>query len=460
MHILAVGVNHRTAPVKIREKLTFDSWSLDEALTLLRGTKSIFEDVIVSTCNRTEIYVVSDQLHTGRYYTKRFFADWFGISMNDLMPFLFIKEDNEAVRHLFHVTCGLDSMILGETQILGQVRDSFLAAQKTGTTGTLFNELFKEAVTVAKRAQSESQINDHPVSVSYAAVELAKKTFGPLKDKSILVIGAGTMSELALKHLTGGGASRVTIINRTMEKAERMAERFSGRALPFDMLDQAVEKADMIISSTSAPGYILSLENVSGTVIRRKGRPLFLVDIAVPRDIDPAVHSLENVSLYDIDDLETIVAANFEERKKAASLIEPMIDEQILKFCDWLQTLGVVPVITALRKKALVIHAETMKSIERKLPEMSDRERKVISKHMKSIINQLLRDPINKVKELAGDKEGKEAVELFIDIFNISEEVRAEQPEKRAAVFGADKEKRTPPATDNSRYGTVQGAPN
>ncbi|RYM06864.1 glutamyl-tRNA reductase [Sporolactobacillus sp. THM7-7] len=448
MHILTIGVNHHTAPVQIREKLTFDPWSLEEALKLLRNTKSIFEDVIVSTCNRTEIYVVSDQLHTGRYYTKRFFAEWFGITLDDLTPFLLIKEDNEAIIHLFRVTCGLDSMVLGETQILGQVRRGFLTAQKAGTTGTLFNELFKEAVTLGKRAQSETQINDHPLSVSYAGVELVRQMCGPLDKKRILVIGAGEMSALALKHLKSAGASQIVIANRTIEKAQRMAGRFSGRAISFEKLMEAAEEADIVISSTSAPGYILSADDIAQTIQRREGRPLFLVDIAVPRDIDPAVRQLDRVHLYDIDDLENIVAENREERKKAAQLMEPLIEEQFIRFCDWLKTLGVVPVITALRKKALDIHAETMKSIERKLPEMSEKERRVISKHAKSIINQMLRDPISKVKELAGQENGKDAVDLFVDIFNIAEDVKKEQPDKPIEVFAVNKKKWPHPALE------------
>lgn len=441
MHILAVGVNHHRAPVNVREKLTLTASDLEETLTKLRDTKSIFEDVIVSTCNRTEFYVVSDQLHTGRHYTKQFFADCFHISREDLLPFLFVKEDREAVNHLFRVACGLDSMVLGETQILGQVRDGFLTAQKAGTTGTFFNELFKEAVTIAKRAQAESQINDHPVSVSYAAVELIRNTFGPLEDKEILMIGAGEMSRLALKHLVGGGASHITVANRTMEKAVSLAGQYGGRAVPFESLSRFMDQADILLTSTSAPDFILSQNDVSDAVARRGGKPIIFVDIAVPRNIDPRVALLDGVYLYDIDDLENIVASNLEERRKAALLIGPMIDEQLDKFAGWLRTLGVVPVITALRNKALSIHSETMKSIENKLPEMTEHERKVISKHAKSIINQLLRDPINKVKEFAGEKNGKEVMDLFIDIFNIADEVSGEQDKTPFAASVPKKEK-------------------
>lgn len=430
MHILVVGVNHRTAPIDIREKLAFDKAGIDEALTTLRHTKSIFEDVIVSTCNRTEIYVVCDQLHTGRYYTKAFFYHWFGIEPSDLTPFLFIKEDDEAISHLFHVACGLDSMVLGETQILGQVRDSFLAAQKNQTTGTLFNELFKEAVTVAKRAQFETQINDHPVSASYTAVELAKQIFGRLDDKRVLIVGAGEMGELALKHFAGQGVSQVVIVNRTMEKAEKLAREVSGRAEPLSELGRLLGDTDILISSTSARSFILHAEDVEKAAVSRKGRPLFMVDIAVPRDIDPEIDRLDGVFLYDIDDLASIVEANVQERQKAALAMEPLIAAQMAKFSEWLQTLGVVPVITALRKKALAVQAETMKSIEHKLPDLTERERKVLSKHTKSIVNQLLRDPIQKIKEMAGKEDREAALQMFMDIFDIKEDVLQEKVKK------------------------------
>lgn len=427
MHILAVGLNHRTAPVDIREKFAFEASTLQEALTHLRHTKSIFEDVIVSTCNRTEVYVVSDQLHTGRHYTKTFLAEWFGIEKDQLTPYLFIKEDDVAIEHLFRVTCGLDSMILGETQILGQVRDSFLLAQTHHTTGTMFNELFKEAVTLAKKAHSETAINENPVSISYAAVELSKQIFGRLEDKHILIVGAGKMSELTAQHLNSQGVSKITVMNRTFEKAVELAKRFSGQASDMSEMAGALVEADILISSTGARGYILNSGFVKSVVKQRKGRPLFIVDIAVPRDIDPDINDIEGIFLYDIDDLEGIVQANLEGRKEAAEEINLFIEEQLVLFKQWLQTLGVVPVISALRKKALSVQAETMQSIERKIPGLNDRERKVISKHTKSIVNQLLRDPIQKAKELATEPTAAASMQAFIEIFGIENEVEEEK---------------------------------
>lgn len=431
MHIVVVGVNYKTAPVEIREKLTFGESELVEAMKALQQQKSILENVILSTCNRTEIYAVVDQVHTGRYYIKTFLADWFQMEKDVLAPYLKIFENEAAVEHLFRVACGLDSMILGETQILGQVRASYLLAQEENTIGTVFKQLFKQAVTLAKRAHAETEIGSNAVSVSYAAVELAKKIFGDLSSKHVLVLGAGKMGELALQNLYGSGVKKVTVINRTFEKAQHLAEKFSGSAKSLSELQCALVEADILISSTGAKEYVITKEMMVHIEKMRKGRPLFMVDIAVPRDLDPALSELESVFLYDIDDLEGIVQANLEERKKAAEQIEIMIEAELVEFQQWLHTLGVVPVLAALREKALAIQAETMQSLERKLPHLSERDRKVISKHTKSIINQLLRDPILRAKELAAEPNAEEALQLFAKIFNIEDALPTSQPAQK-----------------------------
>jgi glutamyl-tRNA reductase len=430
VHVVVIGINYKTAPVEIREKLTFGEPELADAMKRLQQQKSILENVIVSTCNRTEIYAVVDQLHTGRYYIKAFLADWFHIDIDMLAPYLNVLENEAAVEHLFRVASGLDSMILGETQILGQVKTSYLLAQEAGTVGTIFNHLFKQAVTFAKRAHSETEIGANAVSVSYAAVELAKKIFGNLSSKHVLIIGAGKMGELAAQNLYGSGVKKVTVVNRTLEKAEQLAKKFAGTAKSLCELSCALLEADIVISSTGAKDYIITKEMMAPVERMRKGRPLFMVDIAVPRDLDPAIAELESIFLYDIDDLEGIVQANLAEREKAARQIENMIGTELVAFQQWLQTLGVVPVIAALREKALAIQAETMKSIERKLPHLSERDRKVLNKHTKSIINQLLRDPILRAKELAAEPNAEEALQLFMKIFNIEDAVEAQKQEK------------------------------
>ena len=427
MHVIVVGINHKTAPVEIRERLTFDPSQLGDAMGQLQGKKSILENVILSTCNRTEIYAVVDQIHTGRYYIKEFLSQWFQIEKEEFTPFLFIYEEDGALEHLFKVACGLNSLILGETQILGQVRTSFLTAQEEKTSGTVFNQLFKQAITLAKKAHSNTDIGANAVSVSYAAVELAKKVFGTIENKHVLILGAGKMGELAIENLHGNGATNVTVVNRTYEKAKDLASRFHGKAKSMDELQKALMEADILISSTGAKDFVLTKQTVEQIEKKRKGKPLFMVDIAVPRDLDPAIAELEGVFLYDIDDLEGIVQANLQERQKAADIIMLMIEEEIVQYKQWLRMLGVVPVISALREKALNIQSETMKSLERKLPNLSEREIKVLNKHTKSIINQMLKDPILEVKELAGTKDADKNLQFFMDIFNIEDLVEKQK---------------------------------
>lgn len=403
-------------------------------MTTLQNQKSVLENVIVSTCNRTEIYAVVDQLHTGRYYIKKFLADWFQLEIEEVAPYLTIFEQDGAIDHLFRVTCGLDSMVVGETQILGQIKDSFLEAQQVKATGTIFNELFKQVITLAKRAHSETTIGESAMSVSYAAVELGKKIFGELTDCHVLILGAGKMGELALQNLYGSGARKVTVMNRTLSKAEVMAEKYMGHAKSLSELQCALLEADILISSTGASEYVITKEMMTKVEKMRSGRPLFMVDIAVPRDIDPAIDELEGSFLYDIDDLQGVVEANRAERLKEAEKIQFMIEEEIVLFKTWLSTLGVVPLISALRDKALAIQSETMVSLERKIPNLSDREKKVISKHTKSIINQLLKDPILVAKEIAAEEGASEKLALFAKIFDLeTEEVesRAEEVEHK-----------------------------
>lgn len=426
MYILQVGFNYRTTPIDIREQFAFAEADLASATVELNKRKSILENVIVSTCNRTEIYAVVDQLHTGRYYIKQFLSDWFSVPMDEFEMYLEMNENDAAVEHLFRLTVGLQSMVLGETQILGQVRDAFLLAQQCNTTGTIFNELFKRAVTFAKRSHKETAIGEHAVSVSYAAVELAKKIFGTISNKHVVIFGAGEMGELAAKNLYGAGVEKITVVNRTLERAEQLAKQFRGEAKSQAELASVLEEADILISSTGASAPVLNRTDIEPIQKRRKGRPLFLVDIAVPRDLDEDIATLDSVFLYDIDDLQHIVDQNLAERKEAAEEIEQELVGELDEFTEWVTTLGVVPVIRALREKALHIQAETFDSILRKIPDLTEREEKVIRKHTKSIVNQLLKDPIIQAKEMAGTKNAPELLSLFVDIFGIDEEVKYE----------------------------------
>lgn len=429
MHIIALSLNYKQASVEDREKVTFQDNEVVEALHALRDQKSVLEATLLSTCNRTELYVVSDQEHTGAYYTRKFLADWFGVDYERIKNMTELKVQDDAVRHLFNVTAGLDSIVLGETQILGQIRDAFLRAQEEHTTGTIFNKLFKEAITVAKRGHSETDISKNAVSMSYAAVELAKRIFQNVKESKVLVIGAGEMAEESLLNLTSNGIEDLVVINRSIEKAEKLSQKFNGRADSLTNLEEELKTADIVISSTSSTDFVINKEMMDRVNDTRNGAPLILIDIAMPRDIDPAIESCDNVYMYNVDDLQGLVDSNLETREQEAEKIKAMIDGSTAEFEDWLQVQGVVPVIQAMRKKALQIHSDTFESLERKLPEMSERERTVVSKHMKSIINQMLRDPIIFTKEIAGDKNRDDKLEDIQAMFHIEEEVKAQRLE-------------------------------
>ncbi len=426
MHTVVVGLNYKTAPVEIREKLSFIESELPTAMTELKKHKSVLENVIVSTCNRTEIYAVVEQLNEGKYCIKQFMENWFDIPIKLFEQHLFIYEEEDSLKHLFKVIAGIDSMVLGETQILGQVRKSYLEAQKLGVTGIFYNKLFKQAITFAKRAHCETAIGENAVSVSYAAVELAKQIFGSIKNKHVLILGAGKMGELAIQNLYSSGVSKVTVINRSFEKAQTLASKFAGHAKSMNELQCSLLEADILISSTSSTSYCIDYNMMNYVARMRKADPLFIVDIAVPRDIDPKISQLPNVFLYDIDDLQGIVQSNLEERVKAASQITRMVESEIRVFNEWLTQLGVGPIFNALSKKANRIHEETMTSILNKIPDLTERERNILNKHTKSIINQLLKDPILQAKEMSGSENAAEQLKQFQRIFGIEHDVERE----------------------------------
>jgi glutamyl-tRNA reductase len=425
MHIVAISLNYRTAPVEVREQFSFVEEQLPEALQTLKHTKSIVECVIVSTCNRTEIYAVVDRLHMCGHYIRDFMERWFGISRAVFTKYLQIHEDREAMNHLFRVTAGLDSMVIGETQILGQIRGAFLLAQREETTGTIFNKLFKQAITLAKRAHTETAIGESAVSVSYAAVELGKRIFGNYRNKNVMIIGAGKMGELTVKHLQSGGVSKVVVANRTIGRAHELIDRLGGIACTLDEVVPMIIKheIDIVITSTGSQGYVLTREQVEHAIGKRGNKPLFMIDIAVPRDLDPAISKLSHVFLYDIDDLQAIVDSNMEARRKESDKIQRMIEIEIVDFLEWYRTLGVAPVIRALQQRASAIHEVTMDSLLKKLPELDEREIKVIRKLSKSIVNQMLHDPILRIKELSAQRRGDDAVELFTHLFALEEEL-------------------------------------
>lgn len=438
MHIVVVGLNYRTAPVEVRERFAFADKDMPQALQELKRTKSVLEGVIIATCNRTEIYVVVDRLHMCGYFIRSFMEKWFGIPREEFTKHLYMYEDEQAIRHLFRVACGLDSMVLGETQILGQVRSAFLLSQKEKGTGKWFNMLFKQAVTLSKRAHSETSIGESAVSISYAAVELGKRIFGSFTGKRVLILGAGKMSELTAKHLSGAGAEEVIVANRTFGRAQELAAKFNGTPCSMQEAMNRLTEVDILISSTGAEGYVITQSQVAKSMQQRPDRPLFMIDIAVPRDIDPSIGELDHVFLYDIDDLEGIVESNLEMRRGEAVKIEEMIEAEIEAFGNWLQTLGVKPVIRALQEKSSAIHETTLESMFNKLPELDERQRKVIRRLTKSIVNQMMHDPINRIKELAGEEKGAEALDWFTQIFALEEHIK--MLDESSLESGASKE--------------------
>lgn len=433
MHIVVVGLNYRTAPVEVRERFAFSDADMPQALQELKRTKSVLEGVIIATCNRTEIYVVVDRLNMCGYFIRSFMEKWFGIPREEFTKHLYMYEDEQAIRHLFRVTCGLDSMVLGETQILGQVRNAFLLSQQEKATGKWFNMLFKQGITLSKRAHSETAIGESAVSVSYAAVELGKRVFGTFEGKRVLILGAGKMSELTAKHLSGAGAVELLVANRTYARAQELAAKFNGTPCSMQEAMQRLSEVDILISSTGAEGYVVTSAQVAAGMKHRPNRPMFMIDIAVPRDIDPAIRELNNVFLYDIDALEGIVESNMEMRRGEAIKIENMIENEIAVFGNWLQTLGIKPVIQALQSKSSAIHESTLESMFNKLPELDDRQRKVIRRLTKSIVNQMLHDPINRIKEMAGEENGSESLGWFTQIFALEEQLEAQGAEESSA---------------------------
>jgi glutamyl-tRNA reductase len=351
MNIIVVGLSHKTASVDIREKVAFSPNNIEKPLHELVALEGIVEGIIVSTCNRVEIYATTRDIAGGIARIRRFLADWHHLPYDLLEPHLYSYHGEEAIRHVFRVASSLDSMVVGEPQILGQIKTSYGYAAEYKSSGIILNRFLHKAFSVAKRVRTETRIASSAVSVSFAAVELARKIFGALSDKTVFLIGAGEMCELAARHFLTNGAKGVMVTNRTFERAERLAEEFGGEAVPFDELFLHLHKADIVLTSTGAPHAIITPKDLEEVIRRRRMRPMFLIDIAVPRDIDPAVNELDAVYLYDMDDLQKVVAANLEGRMQEADKAEAIITEEIAQFYKWVATLEVTPTIVALRNR-------------------------------------------------------------------------------------------------------------
>lgn len=421
MHVVMVGLSHHTAPVEIREQLTFPADVLGEALEGLLARDHVNEAVILSTCNRTELYVASSNPGAAVHQLKEFICHFHDLEKLELEQHLHEFESVDAIAHLFRVSSSLDSMVIGEGQILAQVKEAYSAAQDFGSTGTILNKLFHEAIRTGKRVRTDTGIGESAVSISYAALELAKQVFGVLEGRSVLVLGAGEMAELTARHLLSNGVRKIVIMNRTIERAKELADQFGGISATFDDLEEHFGQADIIVSSTAAKEPILGKEAVAKIMAKRRNRPIFIFDIAVPRDIEAAVNDLYNVYLYDIDDLKNVVEANMAERKveavKAHSIVEHSVDE----FARWVTTLEVVPTITALKKKAMLIVEGELEKTFGRMGELDERQVNLIHALSVGIVNKLLHDPIIRVKASSGKRQGYVYTESLRELFDLDE---------------------------------------
>jgi glutamyl-tRNA reductase len=422
MNIIVVGLSHHSASLELREKLAFDANRIEEPLRELVSLPDIAEGLIVSTCNRVEVYAVTRDIAAGIAQVKRFLADFHALSFDAVEPHLYGYYGENAIRHVFRVAASLDSLVVGEAQILGQIKAAYGYAAEYKSSGLILNRFLHKAFSVAKRIRTETGIASSAVSVAFAAVELAKKIFGSLSDKTVLLIGAGEMGELAAKHFVSAGVRDVLVSNRTFERGERLAEEFGGRAVRFEDLFDHLHKADIVLSSTGASHFILEPKKVAEVLRRRKLRPMFFIDIAVPRDIDPAVNSLENVYLYNTDDLQGVVENNMEQRRREAEKAEEIVAGEIGQFLTWLSSLEVVPTIVALRGHFEGIRrAELAKTIS-SWKDLSPDDEKRLEALTSAMVNKLLHVPTNVLKQTGQGNRTDLYLDALQNLFALSTE--------------------------------------
>ncbi len=423
MEILIVGLSHKTAPLEIREKVSFAETALPDGIKALVACPTVSEGLIVSTCNRVEIYtaVPKRSVDKAREEISQFLSDQHEVPRDKLDPHLYILAGEESVQHIFRVASSLDSMVVGEPQILGQVKEAFGCAANVQATGNILNRLLHKAFSVAKRVRSETRIATSAVSISFAAVELAKKIFGELDGKTVMLVGAGEMAELAARHLMSNGVEHIIVANRTYERAVNLAEEFGGSAVPFDELEQQMELADIVISSTGAPNIIIEKKMVQRVIKRRRNRPMFFIDIAVPRDVDPAVNQVENVYAYDIDDLEGVVEANIKTRSKEAAKAEEIVNGEVQQFNDWMRSREAFPTIVALREWAEDVRRGELEKTLKRIEGLSEADTKKIEAMTEAILNKILLRPVTRMKRAAHQGDEGEIVNVVREIFDIEE---------------------------------------
>ncbi|MFZ5562430.1 MAG: glutamyl-tRNA reductase [Thermodesulfobacteriota bacterium] len=418
--ILLTGVNHQTAPVEVREKVSFSPGEAPAALDALVAAPSVLEAVLISTCNRTEVLLTTDNPAAAQKDAVACLTRQKGLLPAQVEPYLYLHQADAAVRHIFRVASGLDSMIMGEPQIFGQVKDAYRLAVERKTSGVILNRLIHKTFLVAKRVRSETGIGDSAVSVSYAAVELAKKIFGTLEGKSVLLIGAGEMAELAVEHFAGQQVKSILVANRTFERAVELARRYQGQAVSFQEIPEMLGAVDIVVSSTGAPGFVITRDQVKQVMRGRRNNPIFFIDIAVPRDIDPEINRVANAYVYDIDDLKTVIDENVKQRQQEAIRAERIVDEAVLTFRAWYESLDVVPTIVSLREKvADMAHAEAAKTLGSALKHLPAQDRETVHKMTDAIVNKLLHDPTTFLKQIEEKKDKTRYLDIIRRLFKL-----------------------------------------
>jgi glutamyl-tRNA reductase len=425
MNIVLLGLNHKTAPIELRERLAIGPEHLEEATRSLVQAPGVVEGMILSTCNRVEL--LTSQKPDAPHLMD-FIGSYFGIDRQQLAPHMYEYRQEEAVRHLFRVACSLDSMVIGEPQILGQVKSSYLAARSAGAIRGHLDKVLQRAFVVAKRVRSETQIGSSSVSIASVAVELARKIFGSLDGKRVLLVGAGKMSEQAARHLVAQGAGAVLVANRTHERAAQMAERFGGQAVRFDDLYAHADQADIIITSTGSARPVFRREHAQHFLQQRRGRPMFFIDIAVPRDVDPEVNKLDGIFLYDIDDLQSVAGSHLKERGKEAQLAEAMILAEVNKYQRRMHALNVGPEIVQLQQSAEQIRQSELRRVGSRLQSLSQDQQAAVESLTRGLINKFLHQPVQAIKAAASDGNAA-AVEAIREAFGLSASGQSERDE-------------------------------
>ena len=421
VNLILVGVNHKTTPVEIREKLAFTKGKIEESVNHLFNFPDIIEHTILSTCNRVEIYARANSQDSAIKSIKQFICDFHQLSLVELEDHFYSYSNKEAVEHLFRVSSSLDSMILGEAQILGQVKEAYSLARDLRSTGLVLNQLFEKAFSIAKKVREETGIAERSVSISSAAVELAQKIFDDLENHTVMLVGTGEMAELAAKHLISYGVKTIYVTSRTYERAANLARALNGSALDFEAFKNELHRADIVITSTSAPNFIIKKEIVEKAIHERRNKPIFFIDIAVPRDIEPDVNDLENVYLYDIDDLQVVVSANIKEREKEAKNAMNFISQEVTKFNNWVGTLDAVPTIVEIRKKAENIRKQEIEKTLKKISHLSEDDKKLLRQMSSSMVNKILHKPTIKLKQKTQSEDGHVYLKAIRHLFHLDD---------------------------------------